>query len=216
MSTERLFRREQLSVYLVTDPALCADYGLERTVMDAVSGGATLIQLRDKHATDAELIDIARRLKQAMAATGVPLVINDRVAVAEASGADGVHLGQDDSDVAEARRRLGDAAIIGLSVQNLQQLNELDTAPLDYLGLGPVFATATKSDHAAPLGFDGLAQLVSASPLPSVAIGGLKAEHTNQIHQAGADGLAVVSAICGRADPRAATQTLVEEWGRKP
>lgn len=212
MSTERRFHREQLSVYLVTDPALCAGHGLERTVMDAVRGGATLIQLRDKHATDAELIQIARRLKQAMASTDVPLVINDRVAVAEASGADGVHLGQDDGDVAEARRRLGATAIIGLSVQNLRQLNELDTASLDYLGLGPVFVTATKRDHAAPLGFDELTRLVAASPLPCVAIGGLKAEHSAQLRQSGADGLAVVSAICGQPDPQAATRALVKAW----
>lgn len=214
MSNERRFHARQLSVYLVTDPALCAAYGLERTVIDAVQGGATLIQLRDKHASDSELIDIATRLKKALASSGVPLVVNDRVAVAEASGADGVHLGQDDGDVADARRRLGDAAIIGLSVQNVEQLHTLDTTPLDYLGLGPVFATATKSDHAAPLGFGGLNHLIAASPLPNVAIGGLKAEHAAQVRQTGSDGIAVISAICGQPDPQAATQELVREWER--
>ncbi|ALM54202.1 thiamine phosphate synthase [Halomonas huangheensis] len=214
MSNERHFHPRQLSVYLVTDPGLCESYGLERTVMDAVQGGATLIQLRDKHAPDSELIDIATRLKSVMAESGVPLVINDRVAVAEASGADGVHLGQDDGDVADARRRLGNTAIIGLSVQNVEQLHTLDTTSLDYLGLGPVFATATKSDHAAPLGFEGLARLIAASPLPNVAIGGLKAEHAAQIRQAGADGIAIISAICGQPDPKAATQELVREWER--
>ncbi|QEM83590.1 thiamine phosphate synthase [Halomonas binhaiensis] len=212
MSAERRFRPEQLAIYLVTDPALCAIQGLEDTVMAAVRGGVTLVQLRDKHASDAELITIARRLKTLLDGSGVPLVINDRVEVALAAEVDGVHLGQGDGDVGEARRLLGEQAIIGLSVQNHAQLDKLDRSTLDYLGLGPVFATATKSDHATPLGFSGLAQLVSASPLPSVAIGGLKAEHAAQVRASGADGMAVVSAICGQPDPQVATQVLVKEW----
>jgi len=136
----------------------------------------------------------------------VPLIINDRLEVAIAAGADGLHLGQDDGDVADARALLGPEAILGLSVQTLEQMARLDVEHLDYLGLGPVFATPSKQDHAEPLGFAGLARLVAASHLPSVAIGGLKAEHVTATHEAGAEGLAVVSAICGTPDPEAAAR----------
>ncbi|MDT0500025.1 MULTISPECIES: thiamine phosphate synthase [unclassified Halomonas] len=200
--------RLDLSLYLVTDPSLCADHGLEKTVVAAVRGGATVIQLRDKHADDGELIDQARRLKAALAGSGVPLIINDRLTVAVESGADGLHIGQDDGEVAAARAALGEQAILGLSVQTLEQMARLDVERLDYLGLGPVFATPSKHDHAAPLGFEGLASLVAASPLPSVAIGGLKAEHAAAVRQTGAQGLAVISAICGMPDPEAAARAF--------
>ncbi|MDX5376300.1 MAG: thiamine phosphate synthase [Halomonas sp.] len=198
-----------LSLYLVTDPELCARQGLVETVVAAVRGGVTVVQLRDKQASDGEMIDQARRLKAALAGSGVPLIINDRLAVALESGADGLHIGQDDGDVAAARSALGEAAILGLSVQNHDQLARLDPARLDYLGFGPVFATTTKRNHATPLGFDGLAALVAASPLPAVAIGGLKAEHARQVHAAGAQGPAVISAICGQPDPEAAARAFL-------
>ncbi|WP_444678671.1 thiamine phosphate synthase [Halomonas sp. E19] len=197
-----------LSLYLVTDPQLCARQGLVETVVAAVRGGVTIVQLRDKHASDGELIEQARRLKAALAGSGVPLIINDRLAVAVESGADGLHLGQGDGNLAAARDALGESAILGLSVQNHEQLSHLDPSALDYLGLGPVFATSTKRDHAAPLGFAGLAALVAASPLPAVAIGGLKAEHAGQVRAAGAQGPAVVSAICGQPDPEAAARAF--------
>ncbi|GHE21359.1 thiamine phosphate synthase [Halomonas urumqiensis] len=198
--------RLDLSLYLVTDPGLCARAGLVETVVAAVRGGVTVVQLRDKHASDAEMIDQARRLKAALAGTGVPLIINDRLTVALESGADGLHIGQDDGDVAAAREALGEGAILGLSVQRHDQLARVDVEQLDYLGLGPVFATPSKHDHSEPLGFSGLASLVAASPLSSVAIGGLKAEHTSAVRDTGAGGLAVISAICGQADPEAAAR----------
>lgn len=203
--------RPDLSLYLVTDPELCAGHGLDATVVDAVRGGVSIVQLRDKSASDAALIAMARRLKAALRGTGVPLIINDRLDVALASGADGLHLGQDDGDVAAARRVLGDAAIIGLSIQTRAQLARIDARSLDYLGVGPVFATGTKRDHARPIGFSGLAALVTASSLPCVAIGGLKAAHAAAVREAGADGMAVVSAICGRPDPAAAARAFRRE-----
>ncbi|WP_253446771.1 thiamine phosphate synthase [Halomonas sp. Y3] len=200
--------RLDLSLYLVTDPRLCAERGLVETVVAAVRGGATLVQLRDKHASDGEMIDQARRLKAALAGSGVPLLINDRLAVAVESGADGLHMGQDDGEVAAARAALGEGAILGLSVQTLAQMARVDAERLDYLGLGPVFATSSKHDHAEPLGFEGLARLAAASPLPAVAIGGLKAEHADAVRQAGVLGPAVISAICGRPDPEAAARAF--------
>ncbi|TDR56959.1 thiamine-phosphate diphosphorylase [Halomonas ventosae] len=201
--------RLDLSLYLVTDRGLCAADGLVETVMAAVRGGVTVVQLRDKHASDAEMVDQARHLKAALSGSGVPLIINDRLEVALAAGADGLHIGQDDGDVARARAALGPEAILGLSVQTHDQLARLDPKALDYLGLGPVFATPSKHDHATPLGFEGLAALVAASPLPSVAIGGLKAEHVAATRQAGAEGLAVISAICGTLDPEAAARAFL-------
>ncbi|MBB3190393.1 thiamine phosphate synthase [Halomonas cerina] len=201
--------RLDLSLYLVTDRGLCAAHGLVETVAAAVRGGVTLVQLRDKHASDDELVDQARRLKAVLYGTGVPLIINDRLEVALAAGADGLHIGQDDGDVAEARAALGTEAILGLSVQTHDQLARLDPTALDYLGLGPVFATPSKHDHATPLGFEGLAALVAASPLPSVAIGGLKAEHAAAVRAAGVEGLAVISAICGQPDPEAAARAFL-------
>ena len=203
--------RLDLSLYLITDPQLCARHGLVETVVAAVRGGVSTVQLRDKQASDDELIDQARRLKAALAGSDVPLIINDRLAVAVESGADGLHIGQDDGDVATARTALGERAIIGLSVQNHDQLARLDPKALDYLGLGPVFATSTKRDHARPLGFEGLAALVAASPLPAVAIGGLKAEHAGQVRAAGAKGSAVISAICGQPDPEAAARAFFHD-----
>lgn len=197
-----------LSLYLVTDAGLCRAYGLERTVEEAVAGGVSVVQLRDKHADDATLIRQARRLKAVLAGSGVPLIINDRLNVALESGADGLHVGQSDATVLKARQALGEHAILGLSINTRQELDAAPVEALDYVGLGPVFATASKQDHAAPLGFAGLAALAGASRLPSVAIGGLKAEHVDQVFAAGAQGLAVISAICGTPDPRRAAQAL--------
>lgn len=200
--------RLDLSLYLITDPGLCAGHGLIETVVAAVRGGVTMVQLRDKQASDGEMIDQARRLKAALAGSGVPLIINDRLTVALESGADGLHMGQDDGEVAAARAALGEEAILGLSVQTPEQMARVDAERLDYLGLGAVLATSSKRSRTRPLGFEGLARLAAASPLPAVAIGGLKAEHTAAVHEAGAQGLAVISAICGHADPEAAARAI--------
>lgn len=201
-----------LSLYLVTDPALCAQRGLEATVMAAVRGGVSVVQLRDKHASDEEMIAQAIRLKALLDEYEVPLIINDRIEVALASGADGLHIGQSDGDPVEARRRLGEDALIGLSVQTLEQLKVVDVERIDYLGLGPVHATPTKPDHAAPLGIEGLTQLVRSSPLPTVAIGGISLANAGEVMTSGTDGLAVVSALCSAEDPAAAAQQFLAQY----
>jgi thiamine-phosphate pyrophosphorylase len=197
-----------LSLYLVTDAALCLDVGLEKTVEAAVKGGVTIVQLRDKHASDEQMIAQANRLKTILAGTGVPLIINDRLQVALECQADGLHIGQSDAAVQEARRVLGVHAIIGLSINTLAQLQAAPAELIDYVGIGPVFATVSKQDHAQPIGFGGLAALVDACPLPSVAIGGLKVEHASHVQRAGANGLAVISAICGQPDPYQAARAF--------
>ena len=183
--------KSQLRLYLVTDPALCAAMGVVETVQRAVAGGVTMVQLRDKLATTAQLTDLALALKAALQDTGVPLVINDDVVAAVATGADGAHIGQSDISAEQTRALLGPGKILGLSCENLQTVRDA----------GPVFDTATKSDHGCPIGFDGLAQLVALSSLPNVAIGGLKPDHIEDILATGTDGMAVVSAICGQSDP---------------
>lgn len=197
---------QQLRLYLVTDTPLCRAYGLVDTVRQAVAGGVTFVQLRAKDATTTERIDMARALKAVLIGTGVPLVINDDVTAAVQADVDGAHIGQSDIAPAKARALLGPEKILGLSCETPQTVKAADPAILDYLGLGPVFGTATKADHEDPIGFDGLAHLVALTSLPSVAIGGLKAVHQEQVLAAGADGQAVVSAICGQDNPQAAAQ----------
>lgn len=203
-----------LSLYLVLDPGLGAGVGMIETTIRAVRGGVTMVQLRDKTAGTDEMIETARALKAALAGSGARLIINDNVAAAVATGADGVHIGQDDMTVAEARERIGPDAILGLSVETPELAARVDPELVDYIGAGPVFATPSKPDHKRPVGFEGLAAQVAVSPVPAVAIGGLKAEHCAGVIGAGAKGLAVVSAICGQPDPEAAARLLQQELGK--
>ncbi|MBY5815923.1 thiamine phosphate synthase [Rhizobium leguminosarum] len=200
-----------LSLYLVLDPDLCAGIGMVETARLAVAGGATMVQLRDKHAGTIRMIETGRALKQALNGTGALLIVNDDVEAAIAIGADGLHIGQQDMDARKARAMVGAEMILGLSVESDALANAVDPDLVDYTGVGPVFATPTKADHKQPIGFDGLVRLVKASPVPSVAIGGLKADHVAQVFAAGAKGLAVVSAICGTPDPEAATRRIAAE-----
>jgi len=199
-----------LSLYLVLDPDLCDPMGIAETTRAAVAGGVTMVQLRDKRASTAELVEMGRALQAVLAGTGVPLIVNDDVDAAIALGADGLHVGQDDCDVRSARERIGPDMILGISAETEALAAAIDPAIVDYAGVGPVFATATKPDHKQPVGLDGLARLVAASPVPTVAISGLKAEHATSVLAAGAGGLAVVSAICGKPDPRRAAEEIAE------
>jgi thiamine-phosphate pyrophosphorylase len=207
-------RRFDLSLYLVLDRDLCGALGMVETARLAVSGAVTMVQLRDKLAATGEMISIGRALKEALAGSGVPLIVNDDVEAAIAIGADGIHVGQDDLEAASVRRRVGPEMILGLSVETEALARRVDPAVVDYVGVGPVFATATKPDHKAPIGFDGLARIVAATPVPAVAIGGVKGEHVGDVLAAGAKGLAVVSAICGRPDPMAAARSIADEIER--
>jgi thiamine-phosphate pyrophosphorylase len=174
-----------------------------------VKGGVTLVQLREKTASTRAFIEQARVLKRLLAPLRVPLLINDRIDVALAAGADGAHVGQQDMSVALARQLLGPAAIIGLSITELGQVRDRDVELADYLGVGPIFAQSTKLDATPPLGLDGLAEVRRASSKPIVAIGGVSAANADAVRSAGADGIAVVSAIMGADDPRAAAAALV-------
>jgi thiamine-phosphate pyrophosphorylase len=203
-------RTIDLSLYLVLDPGLCAGFGMVETARAAVAGGASVVQLRDKHADTPLMIETGRALKAALSGTSALLIVNDDVEAAVAIGADGLHIGQEDMDAPTARARIGDDMILGLSVETEVLAAGVDPAIVDYAGIGPVFATSTKADHKEPTGFAGLARLVRVCPVPAVAIGGLKAAHVGDVFAAGANGLAVVSAICGTRDPEAAAREIAE------
>jgi len=198
---------EALRLHLVTDSALCGARGMLAVVEAAVRGGVTCVQLREKSLDTRAFVERARALKAWLLPLGVPLLINDRVDVALACGADGVHVGQ--SDMApEDVRRLMPGGLIGLSVESLVQLDAAERAPVDYYGISPVFATRSKHDAAPALGLDGLRAIRAGTRRPLVAIGGIDAGNAAQVMAAGADGLAVVSALCSSADPEATARDL--------
>lgn len=196
------------SLYLVTDRLLALGRPIEEIVLEAVEGGVTAVQLREKDCPTREFVSLARNLKQLLAPRGVPLLINDRVDVALAAGADGVHIGQSDMDYRDARRLLGAGALIGLSVETPAQAADAQSFDCDYLGVGPIFPTATKSDAAPAWGLDRLAELRRTTRHRLVAIGGIGLSNADLVVRAGADGIAVVSAICSAPDPRAAAASL--------
>lgn len=203
-----LRRNTDYGVYLVTDRTLCRGRALTDVVAAAVAGGVTVVQLREKHVDTREFVELARVLKGLLAPRGVPLLINDRADVALACGADGVHVGQGDMHTADVRALLGHTALVGLSVETMEQVREAEALDVDYLGVSPVFATSTKTDTASPWGLDGLARLRVATECTLVAIGGIGAANAEQVLRAGADGLAVVSALCAADDPQRAAEEL--------
>lgn len=200
--------KADLSVYLVIGTEFTGGRDLVALVLEAVAGGVTCVQLREKAADLRAFTALAAALKAALAPTGVPLLINDNVAVARAVGADGVHLGQTDLPCAEARRLLGPAACIGLSVETRAQALAAEALGADYLGVSPVFPSASKTDTAAPWGLDGLRWLRERVRQPLVAIGGITVENAASVMCAGAHGVAVISAIGSAPSPRAAAAAL--------
>lgn len=198
------------SLYLVTDRGLARGRTTAEIVRKAVAGGVTCVQLREKQCNTWEFIKEARALAALLRPLGVPLIINDRVDVALAVGAEGIHLGQQDMPIAEARR-LAPSWIIGVSAESLADAVRAETEGADYIGVSPVFATPTKTDTAPPLGLEGLRAIRAAVKAPLVAIGGIHAGNARKTIRAGADGLAVVSAIVAADDPREAAAALRRE-----
>ena len=199
------------SLYLVTDRSLSRGRATAEIVREAVAGGVTCVQLREKNCGTREFLEEAWTVQAALRGTGVPLVVNDRVDIALAIGADGVHLGQRDMAIADARRLGPPGWIIGVSAETVADAVRADKEGADYIGVSPVFATPTKIDTAPPLGLSGLRQMRAATKIPLVAIGGLHAGNARDVIRAGADGLAVVSAIVAANDPCAAAAQLRQE-----
>ena len=207
--------KEKLKLYLVTDRDLSLGRPLEEIVSEAVAGGVTMVQLREKDAATGEFVELGRRLMSLLKPLGVPLIINDRVDVALAVDADGVHIGQSDMSYADARRLLGPEKIIGLSVENFEDLEAANKLDVDYIGISPVYGTPTKTDTAEPFGLEGLRKAVDMSVHPTVAIGGMNIATVGEVIAAGTDGVAVVSAICSAESPRdtaAELATIIKQY----
>ena len=196
------------SLYLVTDRGLARGRTTLEIVRAAVDGGASVVQLREKDCSTRDFIEQALTVKKFLKARGVPLLINDRVDVAQAIAADGVHLGQTDMPLEIAKKILGDSMIIGISAESLEDAIEAERGGADYLGISPIYATPTKTDTASPLGLKGLREIRNAVKLPLVGIGGLNKDNAAEVIRHGADGVAVVSAIVAADDPAAAAKEL--------
>jgi len=192
------------SLYLVTDRGLARGRPTLDIVKAAVAGGVTCVQLREKDCSTLKFIEQACAIKNFLKTRGVPLIINDRVDVALAIEADGVHLGQTDMPLDMAKKIVGDSMIIGISAESIEDALEAEKGGADYLGVSPIYATPTKIDTAPPLGLEGLRAIRKTVRLPLVGIGGLNRENAAAVIEYGGDGVAVVSAIVAADDPAAA------------
>ena len=213
MEVQRLkLSKQDLAVYAVTDRKwLKEEETLAQQVEKAIQGGATIIQLREKHLRDEEFLAQAQAVKQVTDRYGVLLIINDNVDVAIAVDAAGVHVGQEDMGAGEVRRRLGPQKILGVSAQTVAHALAAQAAGADYLGVGAVFPTSSKDD-AVEVDKETLQAICEAVEIPAVAIGGITADNMTQLQGTGIVGVAVISAIFGQPDVKLAAQTLAQQW----
>jgi len=204
--------RADFYLYVLTDHDLSRGRSNEEVVEEAIAGGADAIQLRDKGYTAKQLLQEALKLRDITRKNGVPFIINDRVDVALAVDADGVHLGQDDFPLAWARKLLGEGKIIGISTHNLEEAMQAEKDGADYIGIGSVFPTTTKPDARSLAGLELIADIKRNVSIPVVAIGGIKEENVAQVAEAGADCIAVISAVVSATDIREAARNLRERF----
>lgn len=195
---------------LVADVEAAQDRDLISLTLKAVKAGVTIVQLRAKKLDGKKFFDLAVQMKNALSPLDIPFIINDRVDIAVASDADGVHLGQKDLPLREARKIIGKDKIIGISVNSVEEMKIAEIRGADYLGAGPIFPTGSKADLDPFLGIEGLRAIAQKTYLPVLAIGGIDHINTQDVIKAGADGIAVISAILGNADPAAAAQRLAD------
>ena len=203
--------RVDVRCYVIVDPAACGGRDPVAVAVAAAKGGATIIQLRDKSGEVRRTLALARAMKRALAPFGVPLVVNDRVDVALAAGADGAHVGQEDLPAEDARRLLGEEAILGLSHKTPADVAASPVEALGYAAIGGIFPTTSKKQDASGLAaFADMARAMRARApgLPIVGIAGINAQNAASVIAAGADGVAVISAVCGANDPEAATREV--------
>jgi thiamine-phosphate pyrophosphorylase len=198
---------EQLAVYFVADPEQ-TERDLVGIVATAVARGVTMVQLRAKTMPDDDFVPLARAIQAVCREHDVPFIVNDRLVVALEIEADGVHLGEHDLPIDVARDLAGPSFIIGSSPKNLEQAEAARALGANYVGLGPVYATGSKGDAGDPIGLEGLAEQIAAAKLPAVGIGGITIENATEVILAGADGVAVISAIQAAPDPGQATADL--------
>jgi thiamine-phosphate pyrophosphorylase len=209
--------RDPGRLHVVTDATLQDRHDHVALARLAAAGGADAVQLREKRPwTTRALVETARAVAAALAGSGTRLVVNDRVDVAAAAGAAGVHLGRDDLEVAVARRLLGPEILVGGTANSLEEARRVADAGVDYLGAGPVFGTTSKARPAPPLGLDGLRAIVRAVRCPVIAIGRITAERVPAVLEAGVHGVAVLSAVVCAPDPASATREIrraMDGWG---
>jgi thiamine-phosphate pyrophosphorylase len=206
-------RKLDLSVYLITDRDLCGPRGVVDTIREAVTGVPAAVELRDPEGRTGELVDQARALAAILKPAGVRFIVSDRVDVALIADADGVHVRHGDMAPADARKLIGRKRLLGLSITDDSELDATDLAAVDYLVVGPTYQSLVKPDSAPPMAIGGLHEIRERTKLPLVAIGGLHAGNAADAIAAGADGVAVVSAVCAAPDPGAATRELKEVVG---
>jgi len=199
-----------LSVYLITDTRLSRGRSIEDIVTGAINGGATCIQLREKDLSTRELYNKAKILRELTWQKGITFIVNDRLDIAMAVEADGVHLGQDDLPAAVGRCILPPRMILGITARNLPQALQFERDGASYLGVGAVYGTETKDNTGTPIGLQGLAEIARGVKIPVVGIGGINAQRAGEVIRAGAKGVAVVSAIVAAADVAAATQEIAQ------
>lgn len=197
-----------LSLYLVADVEFAAGSDLAYLAGEAILGGVTIVQLRAKGSGTREFLELATRMATVLKKRSVPLIINDRVDIAMACGAEGVHLGQDDMPPDKARQLIGRSKIIGVSVNTLKEAREAERLGADYIGLGPIYATTTKDTDLLVLGPEGIRRMRPKIGIPIIAIGGINVDNATNVMKAGAAGIAVVSAILDAPDARKAAAEL--------
>lgn len=196
------------SLYVITDAKLSRGRATVQVVQAALRGGATIVQYRNKLATTREMVEEGLQLLEVCRAHGVPLVVNDRIDVALAIGADGVHVGDDDMPVGMARKLLGRSKLLGVSADSVARAQAAAADGADYLGVGAIFATGSKADAGAPIGLQGLLQIARVSTLPIVGIAGINARNAASVIRSGASGVAVISAVVQAEDVEAAAREL--------
>ena len=197
-------------LHILTDTVLQSRFSHMEITRLAIAGGADTIQYRQKSGSTREMIEAARNMKQLCSETGVTFIVNDRLDVAIAAEAHGVHLGQDDFPIPMARELLGEDRVIGGSAATLDEARKCLREGADYVGFGPVYPTASKDDAGPVSGIDILKQVVGDIPLPIIAIGGVNAENIPDVIRAGARGVAVISAVCCQDNPEEATRSLYQ------
>ncbi len=197
-------------LHILTDTVLQSRFSHMEITRLAIAGGADTIQYRQKSGTTREMIEIARNMKRLCSEAGVVFIVNDRLDVAIAAEADGVHLGQDDFPIPMARELLGEGRIIGGSAATLDEARKCLSEGADYVGFGPVYPTSSKDDAGPVSGIDILKQVVDIIPLPIIAIGGVGPENIPDVMRAGARGIAVISAVCCQDDPEGAARSLYQ------
>ncbi len=200
-----------LKLYLVTDRDIAGDRDIVELIEEAVRGGVTVVQLREKHASTREFLDLAIRVKTMLNKYGVPLIINDRVDIVLASGADGLHIGQSDMPYSTARELLGYQKIIGLSVETVEEAVAAEQLDVDYIAISPIFSTKTKQDIKEPFELVGARECREVSNHPIVAIGGINLDNCSDVISLGIDGVAVISAILGSSSPYCAARSFKEK-----